>query len=527
MDTNTLILNIALFLGIIFTVLSSKRYFHMLQLNSYRNNRLLKWFDANFFAEFKYHDLIIMWSLCFLFSRYSLVFLLLWLCYFVFDFYMVYIKNATPVKKKFVMTARVKRLYFTLTALLLLLLLAASNTSHPRLVVTALAVLYMSKVGLTVLINTINHPIELFISKWYVKDAKKILDAHNPMKIIGITGSYGKTSTKYILNKILSEKYNVLMTPESYNTPMGVIRTIRESLKPQHDIFIVEMGAKQSGDIKEICDLVKPGFGIITAVGLQHLESFGTLENIIDTKFELQRAIPEDGTVFLNYGNQNIRSVNLDKPVITYGINDNTLDYWAEDIIYDNKGLSFTLHWEKERQLRLTTRLLGVHNVLNITGAASIALKFGLSESQIQYAVKQLLPVPHRLELKPNDTGALVIDDAFNSNPEGAMESLNVLSKFDGMKKVLISPGMIELGESEYQCNYDFGLRAAEVCDFIIWVGQNRSKPMVDALEHKKYNKDNVFVAKNLTEALGKMRSIVTKDSVVLFENDLPDNYEG
>ena len=130
-----------------------------------------------------------------------------------------------------------------------------------------------------------------------------MLQSCSNITVIGITGSYGKTSVKFYLNKLLSAKYNVLMTPESFNTPLGVVKTIRTSLKATHEIFICEMGAKNINDIKEICDIVHPKHGVITSIGPQHLESFKTVENVVKTKFELADAIDKNGMVFLNYEN--------------------------------------------------------------------------------------------------------------------------------------------------------------------------------------------------------------------------------
>ncbi len=131
-----------------------------------------------------------------------------------------------------------------------------------------------------------------------MNDARRIVQSMRNLLVIGITGSYGKTSVKHFLHTVLAQQFNVLMTPESFNTPMGVTRTVRSSLSPTHDIFIAEMGAKQTGDIKELCDLAQPKMGIITSIGPQHLETFKTLENVQATKFELVESLPADGTAF-------------------------------------------------------------------------------------------------------------------------------------------------------------------------------------------------------------------------------------
>jgi len=166
-----------------------------------------------------------------------------------------------------------------------------------------------------ILVNLLNSPLERAISNWYISDAKRILREMPHLIVIGITGSYGKTSTKYFLAKLLSYKYNTLMTPGSFNTPMGVVKTVREQLRPIHDVFVCEMGAKHVGDIKELCDLVNPRYGILTAIGPQHLDTQGTMENIEKTKFELPYALPDDGTAFLSYDYDRIRNRNYDRPM--------------------------------------------------------------------------------------------------------------------------------------------------------------------------------------------------------------------
>ena len=138
------------------------------------------------------------------------------------------------------------------------------------------------------------------MNRWYINDAKKIIKNCPDLLVIGITGSFGKTSVKYFLDELLSVKYNVLKTPGNFNTTLGVVKTIRSSLRATHDIFLCEMGAKNIGDIKEICDIVHPKMGIITSVGEMHLESFKSIENVRKTKFELADSLPENGKIFLN-----------------------------------------------------------------------------------------------------------------------------------------------------------------------------------------------------------------------------------
>jgi len=306
---------------------------------------------------------------------------------------------------------------------------------------------------------------------------------------------------------------------------MGVIKTIRTMLRPTHEVFICEMGAKKTGDIKEICDLVSPKFGLLTSIGPQHLETFKSVNNIISTKFELIDSLPEYGAAFLNFDNDYIRNKSTSKRLIAYGTREKGLQYWAEDISFSSRGSTFTFKTYKGQSIELTTKLLGLHNVLNIVAAGAVACELGMELESISFAVKLLKPVPHRLELKEQPGGVTVIDDAFNSNPEGAKAALEVLSKFESKNKILITPGMVELGDKEYEYNKEFGGLAARVCDYVILVGVKRAVPMKEGMEESNYPQDKLYVAKNLNDAINKMRTIAGEGSVVLFENDLPDTY--
>jgi len=522
-----IMLNLILLFHIAYLFSLSKRYLHMLQLNSYFNSRLVNWYKKNFLNEVRLKDFLPLVSLPFYFSGHYWIFTAVWtLAYLL----LIAGRKKTQEKKKFVITDRIKRLYVTHFILWLGLLLllnaiySACNTWGMLIILAFIIVAGALKIVYLLLANTLNWPVEELIKYYYYNDARKILRQSNKLVVIGITGSYGKTSSKYILSTILGTKFNVLMTPESYNTLMGVVRTIREKLKPTHDVFIVEMGARQPGDIKEICRLVKPRYGLLTSIGYQHLETFKTIKNIIATKFELVNHLADQGTAFLNFENEFIRKEKISRKFVSYGINNNTLDYWAEDISYDSKGASFTLCGSKVR-IPLRTKLLGIHNVLNIVAAGAIALELGVKQDDLFLAVKQLQPVPHRLELKPSQ-GVTVIDNAFNSNPEGAKESINVLSKFDSRRKILITPGLVELGDKEYEFNFELGEKAALACDYIILVGIKRSRPIYEGIMQNKFDPHNVFVVRNLNEALIKMKEIAIQGSVVLFENDLPDDYE-
>lgn len=430
-------------------------------------------------------------------------------------------KNRASIKP-LVVTGRIKRMYAAV-------FIVSSALAVPAVVFNsflglafwcALCALMLAPFLDTLLVLFLLKPIEKMISARYVREAKRMLDADKNLTVVGITGSYGKTSTKFILKRILEEGFNVLATPGSFNTPMGVVRTVREHMRPTTDLFLCEMGAKKRGDIKEICDIAKPQIGVITSVGPQHLDTFGSLEAVADTKFELADAAAE---VFLNFDNEIIRARAGKYNYTSYGT-DSDCDVYAEDITYGSFGASFNVICDGAC-IPVITRLLGRHNVLNITAGIAVAKRLGIPDSAIEYAVSRLTPVEHRLELKSFVGGSLMIDDAYNANPEGCLEAVNVLASFEGKKKIIVTPGLVELGEKEYECNYKLGLAAAEKCNIIILVGKERSEPMRKAAEDKGFPADKLFVVSQFAEAVEIIKTVADKDTVTLVENDLPDNY--
>lgn len=429
--------------------------------------------------------------------------------------------------KKLVFTGRIKRMFaaaFMLFAVLILLYVFFPRTLAAEIfAVTAFMLSFVSPLT-AVLCRAVTAPVEKAVSLWYINDAKRILKGHKDLIVIGITGSYGKTSTKFILSRILSEKYNVVATPQSFNTPMGVVRTIREKLQPQTRIFICEMGAKNTGDIREICDIVHPKYGIITSVGPQHLETFKTIDNVFKTKFELaDEVLKNGGTVFVN-GDSTELIKRIDRSLYRIYGTGADFDFRAENIAYGKNGSEFTAVMGSE-SIPVSSKLLGLHSIINITGAAALAYTLGVEARDIKFAAAALKPAEHRLELKPYINGSVLIDDAYNANPEGCIEAVRVLASFEGMKKVIITPGLVELGEREYECNFALGVEAAKKCDIIILVGKNRSKPLREGAESVGFDKEKLFAVSSFAEASRLYSGFADRNTAVLFENDLPDNY--
>ena len=424
-------------------------------------------------------------------------------------------------KKKLVFTTRIKRLYVIgAIVFAVVCFLLASLWTYLAVLVPLLLPVSLALAGL------IAWPVEKLISEMYFRDAQGRLKDRPDLIKIGITGSYGKTSVKFILGTMLSEKYQTLVTPSSFNTPMGVTRIIREKLLPTHQVFVAEMGARHVGDIKELCRLVHPTYGVLTSVGPQHLDTFKTIDRIKKTKYELMDAIPRDGWCFFPDDGAICRELydKTRKGKSLCCLNDNgEADVWAENIRVNTLGSTFTL-CTKDGSIECHTKLLGEHNIQNVLLAATVCLKLGLSLRQIMQGIAKLVPVEHRLQLMPPRGGMTVIDDAFNSNPRGAEAALKVLSAFEA-RRIIITPGMVELGEGEAEFNRAFGEKMASAVDVAILVGKKHTQPIAEGLLSAGFPAENLHVTASLNEAAALLGRLGRSGDVVLFENDLPDHY--
>ena len=367
-------------------------------------------------------------------------------------------------------------------------------------------------------------PLEKLIYRKYKNRALTKLSKMPNLDIIGITGSFGKTSTKMILDTILKTEYKGFYTPGSFNTPNGVLLTINNEPTIFNDYFICEMGAKNIGDIRELCDIVHPKYGILTSVGKAHLESFGSLENVCLTKFELIESLPEGGVAILNKDDEYQRKYEMfnNPEIIWVGI-DKKADVMAKNIKVTSSGTTFDIVFRKGNKIKVDTILLGKANIYNILAAAALANHMGISDKKIIQGIKNIDPISHRLELKKHGN-ITILDDAFNSNPKGAQTALEVLSLMDG-NKIIITPGMIEMGIEQDKLNEEFGRQIAKTCDKVYLIGKNQTKPIYEGLIKEKYNEDNIKVYNSFKEAYDDAVKSSKKASTILIENDLPDSY--
>ena len=370
-------------------------------------------------------------------------------------------------------------------------------------------------------------PLETFIRWNYIRKAKKKLASRPDLIRIGITGSYAKTSVKHILFDMLSEKYNVCMSPHSFNTPMGLTKVVLKYLKPENQILIAEMGAKQVGDIAYLCNIINPQHAIITGIGSQHLETFGSVENIKKTKNELVLALPENANVVFNMENKGARELFEEctlKNKFLAGFGEES-ELKVSNVDITSNGMTFTLEYNGKSK-KCTSNLIGKHNLENILLSATLALKLGVSLEGVARAISELQPVAHRLEVIRNQN-ITVLDDAFNSSVEGSTAAVEVLSSFKDSVKICITPGMVEMGQEEFNVNEHFGEQLGKVCDYVIVVNKVNQEALKKGLESTEIAKENIILVDTLKQAKARLNELITPDKnyVVLFENDLPDNY--
>jgi len=515
---------------------------HILQLEGYRNSRFIRWviknpkglFDKESFITGSFLLFYLFFTNIFLKSirakiiSFVYIFPILWS---LLGFWIFTKCKRKRQKKPLVFTPRVIRL-FSLSIFLcfFILWLIWHNFSFFDFFLATQVFLQIVFINL-IFANTLIFPLEASINLFYLKKAERKMRRIRP-RVIGIAGSYGKTSVKHIIGSILSKKYNTLITRESYNTLMGVCKVINNELKEKHQVFVVEMGAYKRGDIKKICKLVNPEIGVLTGIGIQHLERFKTLENIIMAKSEIVEncssvaIINNDNELCRNLNGIEHRRQNKEHRIkrVGYGTEHRAQKervVIGEDIEVNSEGTRFSVF-----KTKFKTRLLGRHNVLNILAGIAVALELKIEIEKIKEAVSELDFIPHRLQLIKSPNNVFILDDSYNSNPIGAGEALSCLSLFKGRRKILVTPGMIELGEIEDEENRKFGEKAGKTCDIVILVGEKRTKPIFEGLKISGFKEENIIIANSLDDAKKRLESLITPGDCVLFENDLPDNYE-
>lgn len=445
----------------------------------------------------------------------------------------------SPPKKTLVLTARMRRVLGVTAAYSVLLAGAVAALLGAGLWPIAGAMCLVAlgcttglSQALLVAADQSLRPVEASIRQGYVRQAQGRLAQVSPF-VVAVVGSYGKTSTKHMLAQLLAGQVETLPTRKSFNTLMGVTRVINEDLDARHQLFIVEMDAYARGEIAAISDLVHPHAAVITSVGPQHLERFRHQEAIAAALYEVVQSLPPEGTAVIHAGEPGgaalVRRAHADdRRVVRYGIENSAdvLDVVASDIVLDARGARFRWSWpELSIDRVVTTPLLGRNQVLNVTAALAVVHVLGYSLGKAVATAAQLQPVEHRLQPLPTPGALRVIDDTYNANPVGVHDALDVLAAMNGGAKVLVTPGLVELGAVEDAENRRYGEHAAAVCDHVIVMVARPAAALRAGLRAGGLADDRIHEARTLNDATAIIGRITRGGDTVLFANDLPDTY--
>ena len=400
------------------------------------------------------------------------------------------------------------------------------------------------------------NPLDYFLKQKRIKKAKeRYLKYKENLKVIAITGSFGKTSVKELLQDILKEKYSVISTPENKNTPLGFCEFV-DTISASHQILIVEMGAYMKGDIQEMCDLVKPDYGVLTGINEQHLERFGSFQNIIEAKNELSSSIPESGILWVNGENKTAKdsAPKYAKCEIEF-YNTNAV----EDIQYSDDGSQIvTLKQENKKknchsELVSESRKASIDSALEIPDqvrddspleisipspfladyfpvlcdlAFKVGRSFSVGEKSIVKALSQMKPAPHRLSpTYYKGTDILIIDDSYNGNSDGALAAMKTLARFHNKHRIYLTPGLVELGDKSSEVHEMLGKNLAFNCDEVWLIQTSVTDSILRGLKKSKFDESKIRIFSKDTDAHRAMRNELKSGTVLLIQNDWTDNY--
>lgn len=451
------------------------------------------------------------------------------------------------VKKAFRATDRAKRLLGASFAAAIVTLISggllvnrfAASMDEARFIgvgLVGLLVLLAAPLWL-VLGNLLMTPVEAAFRRRFIARAAQVLAEVNPV-VVGITGSYGKTTTKTILTHLLNGRYKVYPTPKSYNTLMGICLAINNDLANDRsiDYFIAEMGAYIPGEIARLSELTHPTIGIVIDVGPQHLERFGTLENTAIAKYELIKALPPDGVGVFNWDNPHVRAmfergypntrIAVSKTVDPSAVPAGGPRFIASEVSETLDGLSFTVTDAATGDSeQFETSLFGEHNVTNILLATATAVHEGMTLRELTRRARGLQPAESRLVRQKTAAGITIINDAYSANPTGAISALKVLGLHQTGRRLVITPGMVELGDQMDAENRKLGAAAAQYATDVILVGARQTEPIAAGLRDAAFPSEQLQIVETLAEAVEWYQRNLQAGDTVLFLNDLPDTY--
>lgn len=380
--------------------------------------------------------------------------------------------------------------------------------------------------------SSILAPFQAVLAMRIINRARARLESFPEVKVIGIAGSYGKTGMKQALKSVLSEKFKVAATPESVNTPLGIARYANSHVDESTQAFIVEMGEHYQGDVSELCDITSPDIGIIAGINESHQERLGHLSRAVETVFELAAGLKKGGLLVANADDANVK-VNYRKsapglePKFYSSYGDDLCGYQVKDYRFDPETLinSFSI-WENGAKLAdFKTRILGEYCKGVAVAALIVGRRLGMSPQEVARGFAELKPTPHRLEPVPNSNGLVIIDDSYNGNPDGVREAISLLSKFEGKRKVYLTPGLVEMGASTQKVHERIGRQLAKVADLVLLVKNSVTPHIEEGLKSAGFADERIIKYADVDEAHGSLDKILKPGDVVMFQNDWGDQY--
>lgn len=517
------VIAIAAVIGTTLMLLLSYRLVQGYQLSSYQFSRFFKWIKNTHSKRILRFIFVALMSVLTLLVINSIFYPLIGdytvLASGVFSIFYVVLylisDRKTPKKTPLKFTPRVIRMYVVLTVLLVgyaflsvYTLCLGWHYIYGLLFMLESAVLPLLAIAAFAIVS----PFEAFNNRRYIRAAKKRIAASNA-KIIAVTGSCGKTSVKNFIYDLLSQKYRCVVSRDSYNTPLGVARTVLSDLKQDTQFLILEMGARNIGDIKYLAKIAPPDIAVITEIAPQHLEYFKTIENIECAKYELVENMKSGGyAVFGGESTKKLYEKCTAEKSAAYNIKTENRSVTKQGVLFTACSTDFCLE------------MLGAHNITNFLTAMLVAVRCGLETNEIAAFSKNLRAVPHRLELIQSNGDITVIDDTYNSNPVAAREAIDAVAMFDG-RKVIITPGFAELGGAKTAAHAELAADIAKVFDRVVLIGKMQTADITEGLARLGYADDKISVYRTLDHAKADFPVILQSGDVVLLLNDLPDNY--
>jgi len=512
---------------LIFNVIKGELVLGKLQQNLYNeDSKYLNWLFEN--KKITFFSLDFLALICLILAKYLTRQMVVPMILLSFSFYfletcrILSFKKTGISNKKLILSKKVKRLIVTLSIFYIVpLVLYLMNYENGTLALMIEGLFTYFLYYLVLICKVLNTPIEKLIDHYNQEKAREKIKSMKNLEVIGITGSYGKSSTKQTVNTVLSEYASCQMTPKNLNTIHGLVTTINNYLDENEKYFIVEMGSYKSGEVSAICNLAKPKYAILTNIETINLESFESMEDAINAKFELVESLEEDGVAILNKDDYRQLEHVVENPCKKVWVSiEQEADYMATDIKYSKEGTSFMFHSKNPKEsYKVETRLLGKHNVYHILSTMALAKEMGIPNEKIKHALLKLRPLENHLEIQ-NYGYMHQINNTHRSNPQGASNALEVLNLMSGTR-VVVTTGMQTLGEKNNEFNNIFGSQVAKVADYVILIGEKSTKSVFKGLMESGFNQKKVYIVNRVSDAYTLLQEIKTKKEIyALFESD-------